>query len=288
MKNILKKILKKIGLWSLLKKAQPKGGNSANNISEVYKNRNQWSLQHQGVEVHFDITDSYSKKWFLPRYDHGKIHEPVATDIFIDRIKSSDVVFDIGGHLGYFSCLAAVLAPQGQVHVFEVDPKCLKLIEKNVAHNHLQNVKINNLAVSDHQGVETIPVAKNPNPSLVIGTSENTMDIPATTIDAYISQHRIAPKFLKIDVEGAEWKVLRGMEKLLEQPVELLVEIHVSNLAKYFETDYKEIIQYLLDFGYNIERVDAHRNTDSNLTQVDLDTELSGNTMLFCTKTKTA
>ncbi len=285
MKEIVKKFLKAIGVFGFIKNKFKNSEKRKRNFQKRFGDLRTWELDRRGVTVSYDITDLYSKKWFLPRYDRGKIHEPIATDLFIDHISEDSIVLDIGGHLGYFSCLAARLAILGEVHVFEVDPKCINLIAKNVKLNNFQNVTINNVAVSNHVGFESIPVFNNPNPSLIINSSQESIEVKAIQIDDYVRENNLVPDFIKIDVEGAEWKVLQGMKQIMDRDkIHILVEIHVDNLKDFFDTDYKEIIGCLIDKGFIIVKVDSHRKNRSEMTQVNRDSKLKGNTMIFCSK----
>jgi FkbM family methyltransferase len=161
-------------------------------------------------------------------------------------------VFDIGSHLGYFTCLAGILAPLGEVHTFEVDPKCIPLIKKNLRVNKLNNFVINNCAVSDQDNFEKIALMSSPNPCLKINSDAlNFQEIAAIKIDDYARTKNIFPNFIKIDVEGAEWKVLKGMEEVLgRDDIKLLIEVHVEALAADFNNDYKKILAWLQDKGF--------------------------------------
>lgn len=287
MKRTIKKILEVLGLFNFAKNIAGKVGMDPSlTIPKKYKNINNWYLKHRDLSLIYDTSEWYSKKWFFPRYDESRIHEPTATDIFIDHINSDNIVLDIGGHLGYFSCIAGELAKNGYVHVFEVDPKCLSLIRKNLEINDLDNVLVHNYAVSDSKEIVKIPQSKNPNPNLIINAnpSNNYIEVESVVIDDFLAQNNIRPDFIKIDIEGAEWKALRGMKKTLEYTnATILVEIHVNNLRNIFNADYKEIIRLLLDSGYTLKEIE-HRSLNSNMVNIGLDTKLQDNTMILCTK----
>ena len=287
MKKVLKKFFTKLGVWSTARKIAIKIGIvKQKSPLEKYKNIDEWSLKYRGLNLRYDTSDSYSKKWFFPRYDNNRVHEPLATDIFLDNIKEDSTVLDIGGHLGYFSCISGTLVHKGQVHVFEVDPKCLRLIDSNLEKNKLNNVTVHNYAVSDTTGSIRIPQNENPNPSLIIDSepTEHYLEVESLRIDDFLSEYGIQPDFIKIDIEGAEYKALKGMQKYLNKnhPI-ILVEVHVEILKKHFNTNYLDLIQFLEICGYRLQEVE-HRNEKGQMREIDLNSKLEGNTMLLCTK----
>jgi FkbM family methyltransferase len=251
-----------------------------------YANVHVVNLDLGEIQTVFSTDDWYSKGWFFPRYDGGRIHEPVVTDAFKKYVNEQSVVLDIGAHLGYFTCVAAKLAPHGETHAFEVDPKCISLIHRNVALNKLTNVTVNHAAVSNHDGLEKIPVLEHPNPRLSIETNAGGfIEVKAIRIDDYVSENNLSPDFVKIDVEGAEWKVLNGMKETLDRrEIVLLVEVHVEVLRDHFDVDYRIIIAFLNERGFQIKDIISHRGNESEMRNVDTNTKLSGNTMLLCTK----
>ncbi|MFD2823505.1 FkbM family methyltransferase [Lacinutrix iliipiscaria] len=282
MKQLIKKSLKKLELIKKLNTFRLK------QINKKFVGLKEYVFNYDGIKILFDTTDSYSHSWFYPRCRNGKIHEPAATNIFIDTIKESDCVLDIGGHIGYFSCISSYLASKGSVHVFEVDPKCIPLIKKNVALNNFANVTVNNNAVSNAIGFEKIPVYDAPSPALRISNNRKQfIEVPSVTVDSYISSKDITPNFIKIDVEGAEWKVLNGMKTTLKQEnLKLLVEVHINFLKNNFNTDYRDIIELLLNEGFTIKEIINHRARKTEFNKISsIHDKLSNiNTMLYCEK----
>src|SRR5690554_2963533 len=281
MKTLLKSILNPIGLYN------PLYNFYINKKREKFADYTFCSMDFEGVKLSFNTNDSYSKSWFFPRFGNGYIHEPGATKIFVDYINEDSNVFDIGGHLGYFSCVAGNLAKYGSICVFEVDFNCIDLITKNIELNELKNVEVYNVAVSDSSGYVSIPDFKLPNPGTRIGDFNNNQQIkvPSLTIDEFISQENIIPNFIKIDVEGAEFKVLKGMTNALKNnSLTLLVEIHVSQLIKYYDTDYKDVLKFSADLGYRLKKVESHRSQQIGLREIKPIDELEGNVMILCRK----
>jgi FkbM family methyltransferase len=280
MKQFLKNLLKSTGHFNRVKNFR------AAIKYNKYKNRKRWYLNLGDLRLQYTTEDDYSRMWFYPRYGNGKIHEPTATKIFMDYIKEDNIILDIGANLGYFTCIAGKLASKGRTYAFDVDPKCLNLIEKNLALNNINNVMVANYALSDKNETVKIKKLDSPNPGIVINShpSNHYIEVESITVDDFLRDHGIVPDFIKIDVEGAEGKVLKGMKEVLKmEHVIILVEIHVKHLTRYFNTDYREIIDLLLKHDFNVENID-HRLNDSSFKKVGSSTILKGNTMLLCKK----
>jgi FkbM family methyltransferase len=199
-----------------------------------YRTVDRYVLRLGKTEVLFSTSDPYSKSWFYPRYGGGDTHEPALTSLMARELRPSGCCLDIGAHIGYFSCVLGKLAPTGSVHAFEIDPKCKPIIERNVRLNRLSNVRIHAVAVTSNGGSVQIPDSSVPNPCLRIAAGErgaSMMSVPAVSIDDFVAAHGVAPTLVKIDVEGAELKVLHGMEGVLRagSPV-LFVEVHPDGL----------------------------------------------------------
>lgn len=284
-KRALKKLLMTIGVFGYAKKI-----NRAlfeQSFFRRYGKIDRYKLELPNINIEFTTEDDYSKRWFFPRYDNGAHHEPVATQIFRERVKSNAIVFDVGANLGYFTCLASKLAPDGYVHSFEIDSNCLPLIQKNLAINSLTNVTVNNMAVSDNNQFETIPDATRPNPTLRMGqkAAGGFKKVKATTLTAYCHDKKCSPNFIKIDVEGAELKVLKGMTEILKTSgLVILMEVHVEILKNNFDSSYRDIIEILTDYNFKIREVLDHRKEGSNFREIDRATELRGNTMILAIK----
>ena len=245
-----------------------------------------WIFPRNGVDLKFNTKDFYSKKWFYPRYDSGKFHEPGSVELFIDHLKEDSIVFDIGSHIGYFSCLASKLAPKGKVFSFEIDPICVKLIERNKALNNSVNLEVIHAAIVDLNTEVKVPKVMAPTPGLSLNkvSGMGTFHLNGKSVDSLINELGFSPDFVKLDIEGAEGLALKGMsEWLKKKDVKLLLELHVDKLKIDFDTDFKTIIKLLIDNGFTIMKVD-HRKQKFESHQVNLETSLAGNLMLFCSK----
>lgn len=154
-------------------------------------------------------------RWWLPQ-SRGKIlrilggsYEPDQTRLFQQRIAAGATVFDVGAHVGYYTVLASVLAgPRGRVFAFEPNPANHSFLQRHVALNGLDNVMIENAAVSDRNGTASFAFGTGSGTGRL--DSSGTLHVRTIRLDDFCSERGVHPQVLKIDVEGAELDVLRG------------------------------------------------------------------------------
>lgn len=168
--------------------------------------------------------------WFPKKYADVD-YEPLFFQSLEEVLTPDSVYYDVGSRWGL--CVRAVCefgVPEEQIHAFEAHPLNFHYLSKNT-----QNLRISPIQtfVSDDDSDSTI------------------------TLDSYAETHR-DPSVIKLDVEGAEKKVLDGMDQLLQtsKPV-IFVEVHPGYLRN-MSNDQFEVIDRLEDAGYNL-MVSDHR-----------------------------
>ncbi|GAB4217490.1 MAG: FkbM family methyltransferase [Roseiflexaceae bacterium] len=138
-------------------------------------------------------------------------------------LRPGDVAYDVGANAGYLSLvMARCTGPTGRVVAFEADPRNAAVLTTNVALNNLRTITIIPKAVSDAAGSVTFATFGY---SLVghIATAATPPDaqlltVPAVALDDLVFQGLLpAPRCIKIDVEGAEDRVIAGAARLIEQ-----------------------------------------------------------------------
>ena len=145
-----------------------------------------------------------------------------------DEVLSPEsIVFDVGANIGLHSVPLALRATRGQVVAFEPDADNVQLLRENLAQNGVsRRVRVEAKAVSDRAGkVEFWRDVVTSATGTIAPSSGNSwfhqhtgrrplkVEVEATTIDAFVAAHpELAPSLVKIDVEGAEARVLDGME----------------------------------------------------------------------------
>lgn len=137
-------------------------------------------------------------------------------------IVPGSIVLDIGANIGFFSC---VIARNSDVHVlaFEPDPKNFAQLQERLNKEKLADrVQAYPIALSDTTGVAKLYISDlAPTDHKLIDTrSTSSVEVTTKTLDQFMNEHprnrerRIS--LIKIDVQGAELMVLRGMHQTLK------------------------------------------------------------------------
>ena len=180
---------------------------------------------------------------------------------FLSLAKAGMTVFDVGANVGFYSLLlAARVGPTGSVHSFEPTPRVAGALRTNVQLNDFAQVKVNQIAMSDSCGTTAFYVHDDDVLSSFGGVSQTAIDVATLTIDAYLEQNGIRHvDLIKIDVEGAEVRVLRGASRLLSAPDAPIIMIEVSPQALARIGDTADLLINLLHaYGYHLTTLAEH------------------------------
>src|SRR6266568_6607103 len=94
------------------------------------------TIEVSGEILHFDTSDFLSNIFFWQN-EFNKVYEPAISATLAALIKQSKIYADIGGNIGYFSILPAIVNPSCKIFYFEVDSTIRPILERNIALNGL-------------------------------------------------------------------------------------------------------------------------------------------------------
>jgi FkbM family methyltransferase len=206
----------------------------------------------------------FGKRMYLDEHDGLELslngmYEPMETETIRKIVKRGDSVLDVGAHIGYYSLiLSDLVGKEGRVFAFEPDSKNFALLKKNVEINDLQNVTIVNKAVSDKSGSLLLynGGGNSQNPTVGNNGGESTK-VPCVSIDSYFDEDHRKIDFVKMDIEGSELFVLKGMEQLLQKNphIKLIVEFYPLGLSS-AGVNPKTLLGYLKDRFFTLYNID--------------------------------
>jgi FkbM family methyltransferase len=168
----------------------------------------------------------YSTVFFDDEYDR------MCCDLLRVWLRPGDCVVDVGANHGWFSLLmAAVVGPAGVVIASEPMPEMLRALRANLSINSRLRVRVMPLAFGAEAGeLELHMFAGLPHGHASVSTLGRT-DYVATSAPVQLFDAALAdeePRFVKLDVEGAELDVLRGASSALAgpRPPSWLIEVN--------------------------------------------------------------
>jgi FkbM family methyltransferase len=199
------------------------------------------------------ITVSLRPNQRIERWMWAGAYERELVQLMKRTLKSGMTVLDVGANIGYFSALASgLVGSSGQVHAFEPMPKNLSRLRQNLsvfrwAHTFPY-------AVGDATGTAVIHFNESEDgwASLLSGHDlERRADINVIRLDDWIHHHAINRiDFMKIDIEGGEFRALQGAQEILSRfrPV-IVAELNAVCLARDHRKP-EDVVVLLRSLGY--------------------------------------
>lgn len=194
-------------------------------------------------EIKFS-TPNLSSRWEL---NFVKNAEKDVFEKMLSEMDEEDTFYDIGANIGFYTCFFSEKASKS--YSFEPNKHAAQILRENIEENSLENVEVIEAAASDRN--TSIKLSKAPGTS-VFGTAQikdsEEGEIEARKVDGLFEEGKVElPDMVKIDVEGHEIEVLKGMEEVIEKasPV-IYVESHENH---------EELRETLEEQGYQLQRL---------------------------------
>ena len=158
-----------------------------------------------------------------------KSYEKNITNFIRNNLKKDSNVVDVGANLGFYSILFATIASKGKIYAFEPEKKNFKKILKNIKINNLKNIKVYNIGLSSFKSNRKLILTNKINDGgHFIETNSNFKKYNYQTIKTDKLDNIITKKkkfeIIKIDVEGHELEVLKGMKEILKKTKFIIIE----------------------------------------------------------------
>lgn len=201
------------------------------------------------------------------------VYETYQTQLVRELIRPGMRVLDIGANVGYYTALfSQAVGARGEVFAFEPEPANFGFLSRTVAANGFTGVRLWNAAVADAPGEASLFLSEdNKGDHRLYGAPEGPgqqaqISVPVVAIDALLTDGSPVD-FIKVDVQGAEGLVLRGMRRTIQNSpdVTLLTEFWPEGLRQAGVSP-EEFLRTLHDeLGLHVWEIDA---AQSRLTPV--------------------
>lgn len=186
--------------------------------------------------------------------------EPQCINLYKTLINENDIIFDIGGNIGLYSLVGcSEVGKNGHIYTFEPAPFHCESIKNNAAINGIENITINQMALSDKVGNSKLSLPKNSNSggytiaNLDSDEGKNiATEVFMTTLDQYVYENSInlnKLSLIKMDIEGAEMLALKGMTETLKILPSILIEINNTALNR-FNFSSEDLCNFFRSLGY--------------------------------------
>jgi FkbM family methyltransferase len=214
----------------------------------------------------------YGYKAYCPINRNEFINMTIREDEIIEHFapKRGDIVVDIGAHIGHYTIIASKrVGANGKVVAIEASPSNFKILNRNIRLNQLTNIiSLNNAVYSKETklklylpGEELGHTTYNTVMSDRAKNEDKFVEVSANTLDYLLQLNEITDvNWVKIDVEGAEFEVLKGASNVLSKSkdIALLLEVHGLN-------NYRPVVEFLSSYNFKIEFEKTYETGDKHI-----------------------
>lgn len=192
--------------------------------------------------------------WVVGAATHSSwlgVYERRKVLLFHRSIEDGHVVFDIGAHAGYYTLIAAkAVGSGGRVVAFEPFARNIDYLRRHIDLNRVSNVTVIDAAVSDETGKGLFAEGKESQMGHLSDLGNHS--IPTVAIDDLVFGKSLPPpNYIKMDIEGGEYRALKGMRKVLElcRP-KILLATHGAEMNV-------DCFRLLAEYGYQVTPIDG-------------------------------
>jgi FkbM family methyltransferase len=239
--------------------------------SEAYYGWRGWrAVSVGGARAKVRTESSYTRsevRYFLLR-------ETKVAGRFLDLLRSDDVVYDVGANVGIYTVLTGKVLDCGAIVAFEPFPPNREELERNLALND-SDAEVIGVALDDDadEAPFTSPSGREAGCGIASIQRDDSGEFVVETApaDALVGDEVPPPDAVKIDVEGAELRVLEGMDDALSGVRCLLCEVHLPSdhrpSIESFGGSKAELEEYLRSRGFSVSTIAEGRHEDYVLAE---------------------
>lgn len=223
-----------------------------------------------GLEMALDLTDAgISRELFVYRTRERTTVERFDRELrtLREEVDGPVCVLEIGANIGYFALIEArALGERAEIHAFEPDSRNLTLLSENIARNGYDDrIDVDPTAIGPNSGRGVLQRSSHSNRNRIasdggkrhaeaLSLTGETRTVDVWSVDDYLSANGIAPDSIhaiRMDVEGYETEIVRGMRSVLDAsgPLVVFLEVHPHLTGR---AAYRRLVTTLDDHGFEL------------------------------------
>ncbi len=144
-------------------------------------------------------------------------YETFNLDFFVKQLKPGQTFMDIGANIGLYSVVAAgTVGEKGRVLSVEPSPENVAIFRRSLEVNGFKNVEVVPGAIGEEDGTAVLflnDLNKADHRLYNADGRDKTVPIAVHSVDSLLRQRSLKPDWFKIDTQGYEHKVWRGMRQ---------------------------------------------------------------------------
>jgi len=184
--------------------------------------------------------------------------ETLATEFYDQHVEDGMTVLECGANIGYYTLLTLVKRPDCRAICFEPVTENVDLLKRNLALNNVTDrAEVFPYACGDKDHEATFYISQLSNAGNMVAKHDNTVEertVRVVKLDDFLTGRKKID-YLRMDVEGYEHHIIKGMHQLLDSGTlkKLFIEIHPVQL-KELGTNITDFITLLAGHGYQFTR----------------------------------
>lgn len=214
-----------------------------------------------------------------PEYLHG-LQEIFIEGVYNQQLPENASVLDCGAHIGLSVIYLKQICPTANITAFEPDTENYALLKKNISSHQLENIDARQEAVWVDNTTLSFIQEGNMGSKIGEGISENTQQVKAIRLKDFINKKI---DFLKLDIEGAEYKVLQDIRENLHFVTNMFIEYHGAFSQN---NELLEIFEIIVKAGFKFYIKEAANNYAHPFLPAQRKPDYDVQLNIFCVRTQ--
>lgn len=175
-------------------------------------------------------------------------------DVYIQKLPPNARIIDCGANIGLSVIYLKKLCPDASIIAFEPDEINFKLLEKNIRSFGFENIELRKEAVWIENTYLDFSNKGTLGSKIAGSAADNTIKVKAIRLKDLMHQKI---DFLKLDIEGAEYPVLKDITDNMQMTEKIFIEYHGTYSQN---AELNEILQLIVSKGFHYYIKEAYNN----------------------------